>query len=561
MKLEKFSIKNFRSVQRLEINTADSSIITLIGSISVGKSSVLRSLELFWNEALYDQEREGLEDRIFFSNVQKRTEKTNIEAEWHFITTNRTIEQIQFEGSVIKQFLIEKNPSKIILKLHFDPATDKKPARYVGWKNHAEKTDANSTIESNGIQWMTYDPYSQEIEKFHLEFGSHLLFRFRSDFNINTELYIKKLQEKPKEKENLEKLVSQVFGEPITFDYMANHHTDKNRNPMFDKAVILKRNGTVQPFKFLSHSSKRLLAMLSILNTSSNHYPENTKGKLAESIILPKILLIDSPEIGDPRSQRALTDILIEYSQHHQIFLATQSPRFMLGHAYLVKLRYSSTVVTPITSQEDLDQVVQLLGIKPSDSLSSDAVVFVEGITDSTVFRVFLEKIIESENLPRGPLVSFVPVDGWNKMTFTISVRILKSKFVRTHAYAIVDGDTWRQSEIFHKIQNSFENIFGHKNFLRLKEECLETIFLNNPRIIAKVFSVNDFKVRERIAFHKKFDLKDKDVVRELVKEYTGSSEIYSSEMALKFAREFEESEIPDRIQRLFRKILWDSKE
>ena len=557
--MEKFSIKNFRSVQRLEINTADASIVTLIGSISVGKSSVLRSLELFWNEYIYDQERESLQDRIFFSNVQKRTEKTKIEAEWHFLCINETIEQIQFDGSVIKQFLIEKNPSKIILKLEFDPATDKKPARYVGWRPK-ECKDQTTIIESNGIQWLTDEPYSNEIETFHLEFGSRLLFRFRADFNINVEFYIKKLQEKPKEKKTLENLVSRVFGEPITFDYMDNHHSNNNINPMFDKAVILRRNGTVQPFKFLSHSSKRLLAMLSILNTSSNHYPENTLGKLDESIILPKILLIDSPEIGDPRAQRELAEILIEYSGRHQIFLATQAPRFMLGSVYLVKLHYSSTIVTPITSQEDLEQVVNILGIKPSDSLSSDAVVFVEGITDSTVFRVFLEKIERSENLPRGPLVSFVPVDGWSKMTFTISVRILKSKFVRTHAYAIVDGDTWKQSESFHKIQTSFENVFGHKNFLRLKEECLETIFLSNPRIIAKVFSKDKDFVEQRINFHKKFEIKDKDCVKALVKEFTNDSQIYSSEIALQLAREFEVNEIPDRIQRLFRKILWDSK-
>ena len=227
---------------------------------------------------------------------------------------------------------------------------------------------------------------------------------------------------------------------------------------------------------------------------------------------------------------------------------------------YLVKLHYSSTIVTPITTQEDLDQVVNILGIKPSDSLSSDAVIFVEGITDSTVFRVFFEKIEQAENFPRGPLVSFVPVDGWSKMTFTISVRILKSKFVRTHAYAIVDGDTWRQTESFHKIQTSFENVFGHKNFLRLKEECLETIFLENPRVIAKVFSQDQEYVKQRINHNKKFDLKDKDSVKALVKEFTVDSQIYSSEIALKLAREFEVDEIPDRIQRLFRKILWDSK-
>ena len=560
MKLEKFIVKNFRSIQRLEINTADQSIVTFIGSISVGKSSVLRSLEIFWNEYIFEQERENLQDRIFYSNIQQRTHKTNIEVEWHFASTNETIEQTQFDGSIIKPFLIEKRPTKIILKMHFDPAVDKKPARYVGWLNHSYDEEAiKENGYNNGYYWLTDDPYGDYIEQFHLEFGSTLLYRFRADFNVNVELYLKKLQEKPKEKEKLEYLISKVFGEPITIEYMEKPN---GNGSLFKKAVILKReNGTVQPFAFLSHSSKKIIAMLSILNSSNNHYPESTNGKLHESIILPKILLIDTPEIGDPRAQRALAEIFIEHSYPHQIFLSTQSPRFMIGSVYLVKLHSSSTLVVPISTQEDLEQVVDILGIKPSDSLSSDAVVFVEGITDSTVFRVFLEKIEKAEKLSRGPLVSFVPVDGWSKMTFTISVRILKSKYVRTHAYAIVDGDTWRQTDSFHKIQNSFENVFGHKNFLRLKEECLETIFLGNPKAIAKAFSREQEEVRKRIDFLQKYGLKDKDIVRELTKEYDKGNPIYSSETALKFAHEFSVEEIPDRIQRLFRKILWDSKQ
>ena len=170
-----------------------------------------------------------------------------------------------------------------------------------------------------------------------------------------------------------------------------------------------------------------------------------------------------------------------------------------------------------------------------------------------------MAKIERSENLSRGPLVSFVPVDGWSKMTFTISLRILKSKFVRTHAYAIVDGDTWRQTESFHKIQNSFERMFGHKNFLRLKEECLETLFLANPYCIAKVFSVPEEEIIRKIAYYKKFSKKDKDCVRELTKEYYKPNPVYTADTALLFAREFAVDQIPDRIQRLFRKILWDS--
>jgi hypothetical protein len=565
MKLEKFFVKNFRSIQRLEINTAESSIITLIGSISVGKSSVLRSLELFWNEYLYDQERENLQDRIFFSNVQHRQKQTSIEAEWHFLCTNETVEQTQFDDSdKIKQFLMEKNPSKIILKIKFDPANDKKPERYVGWRERDSEQPKDKELFNNSIQWMTDDPYSSEIENFHLDFGSRLIFRFRADFNVNVELYINKLQEKPKEKKSLEKLISKVFGENIVIDYVERPN-GKNKS-MFHKAVILRRDdGTVQPFAFLSHSSKKLLAMLMTINTSNNHYPESTNGKLHESLILPKILLIDSPEIGDPRAQRALAEILIDYAHPHQIFLSTQSPRFMLGSVYLVKLYNSSTIVTPITTQTDIEQIVSILGIKPSDSLSSDAVVFVEGITDAVVFRIFLEKIERAENLIQGPLVSFVPVDGWSKMTFTISLRILKSKFVRTYAYAIVDGDTWSQADHFQKdhfqkIQHSFENMFGHKTFLRLKEECLESIFLANPSCISKLYSADVNIVRERINHYKNLAFKDKDCLKELVKEFSSHSHIYASDIASKLAYEFEIDQIPDRILRLFRKILWDSK-
>lgn len=73
MRLENFKIQNFRSIQRLEINCEESNILTLIGSISVGKSNVLRSLELFWNDSIYEQEIQSLQDRLFYSEIQQRT--------------------------------------------------------------------------------------------------------------------------------------------------------------------------------------------------------------------------------------------------------------------------------------------------------------------------------------------------------------------------------------------------------------------------------------------------------------------------------------------------------
>lgn len=237
----------------------------------------------------------------------------------------------------------------------------------------------------------------------------------------------------------------------------------------------------------------------------------------------------------------------------------------MLGSAYLVRLFNSSTIVSHINTQKDINKVVKILGIKPSDSLSSDAVVFVEGITDAAVFRIFMEKIEAHENLSKRPIITFIPVDGWTKMAFTISVKILKSKFVRTNAYAIVDGDTVSQTKSFNKIQNSFESVFGHKSFLRLKDECLESIFLKYPSHIANVLKIKEKIVINKIKELKKFAKKDKEILKEILSEYIQQNKIdkgkfvYSSLIASNIARKFEYEDIPDRIQKLFRKVLWDT--
>jgi predicted ATP-dependent endonuclease of OLD family len=564
LRLEKFSIKNFRSLQDLQFNCEEYNIITLIGSISVGKSNILRSLELFWNSALYEQERKSIQDRQFFSEIQKRARDTKIEATYYFSCKNKTIEQTQFTG-IVKQFLLENKPSIIVIKFIFDPNKDKKPARWVGWVPQNETEENFEKLDQkngHGIYWMIEDPYSQYVEEFHLELGHRLIYRFRAEWDIDVELYLKKLQEKPNEKKNLEDLISRVFGENMKIEYIERPHHKSNGN-MFNKAVIFRRrNKSILPFTFLSHASKRLIAMLSVLTNSNNHYPHNANHVVKENFILPKILLIDSPEIGDPRSQRALAEIFIEYSENHQIFLTTHSPRFMLGSTYLVRLYNSSTIASHINTQNDLEKVVDILGIKPSDSLSSDAVVFVEGITDAAVFRIFLKKIEENEKLSKQPVISFIPVDGWTKMTFTISLRILKSKFVRTKAFAIVDGDTWRQTRSFNRIQSSFESVFGHKSFLRLKDDCLESIFLKFPFHIAKGLDIKEKDVVDLITKLKNQDVKDKDILKQIIAVHSRNSnlkgQIYTSQHAISIAQQFTFEEIPDRIQRLFRKVLWD---
>jgi energy-coupling factor transporter ATP-binding protein EcfA2 len=196
-----------------------------------------------------------------------------------------------------------------------------------------------------------------------------------------------------------------------------------------------------------------------------------------------QIIILDDPGLHlHPRGERALARKLEELSKDHQLLLSTHSSRFLVGHAYLVELRKGWTKISPIRGRRSMKRVVKLLGIRPSDSFGSDVVVFVEGRTDARVYRVFEDKI--KSNWPTR--VTYIGVGGWTNIKFALSVELLRSKFVRSKAIAITDGDIV-ESENYPKIKANWGMVFPKETFLSLKEECIESLFLNNPIVFIRL--------------------------------------------------------------------------
>lgn len=545
MRLESFQVKNFRSIIELKLESLSKlPILTFVGSLSSGKSNILRSLELFWNPTVLEEERQMVLERKFYNELQGiQSKATTIEGSWVFEVGDLTQTLGLFYGTPVEELVADKNPQQILVKLTYDLEDGNHPKRYLGLVGRDDK-----------IQWLGSNPYDPYLEEVHQALGSRLIYRFRGDWDLDVEKFLVELCDKPSEKTRYEALLARLLGEAAGVELYTKQGTSK-------PAVVLRmQNGSLMPYVLLSHSMRRLLAMLAILTKSNNHLPDNyPKGTPLQ--LLPKILLVDSPEIGDPGTQRVLADMFVEHAPPHQILVATQTPRFMLGSIYIVKMVRSHSFVQR-ADEDQLEEVVGLLGIRPSDSMSADAVVFVEGEADAAVYRLFKEKIFDAykEQQPRRPpLVSFIPVDGWTKMTFTISVRILKSKYVRTNAFAIVDGDTKKQTRSFKKIKNAFETVFGHKSFLVLKEQCLETIFLNEPEVLAGVLGEDVQLLMVRIQRLRSAGTKDKDIIRQFVREHKDllGSDIYHTATAVRFAEHFTVEQIPDRVKKLFRKILW----
>jgi hypothetical protein len=249
-------------------------------------------------------------------------------------------------------------------------------------------------------------------------------------------------------------------------------------------------------------------------------------------------------------------------AKSRQFLFSTHSPRLLIGHAHLVELRNGWTNVERIKGKKSMRKVVNLLGIRPSDSFGSDIVVFVEGRTDARVFRVFEDKISRAQpQLPR-IRISYTAVGGWTNIKYVLSLELLKTKFVRSRAVAITDGDI-TDSKSFEKVKGNWLNVFTEEGtFFSLNEKCIESLFLNNPLVFIRLIEEKNrnspslSELAEFISNRRDRGLSDKIITKDIVIKYKISRK-YSSTVAERLSRQFKVEEIPKYLLRFFlRNIL-----
>jgi predicted ATP-dependent endonuclease of OLD family len=300
------------------------------------------------------------------------------------------------------------------------------------------------------------------------------------------------------------------------------------------------------PLWRISKSTIRLIILASILTFN----PIN------------QIVIIDEPNLHlHPKGERKIARILEKISNTHQIFFSTHSTRVLIGHAYLVELVKGFTKMKPIRGERSMRKVVKLLGIRPSDSFGSDTVVFVEGLTDARVFRVF-EDLIREIDFSKVFLfrVSYIGVGGWTNVKFVLSLELLRSKFVRSRAIAITDGDI-TGTETYFSLKKNWESVFPKSSFFTLHEQSIESLFLNNPLVFLRV----KFKPQNKLPslgeledYIKKERMKglssDKTITRKIIENLFGLR--YKSLIAEKLAKSFKKSEIPKYIVDFFNEFI-----
>ena len=124
--------------------------------------------------------------------------------------------------------------------------------------------------------------------------------------------------------------------------------------------------------------------------------------QLILNIIQPSFsfIIIEEPEVHLHNDlQRQLYTALEIFSKDKQFFITTHSTVFIdkakLKNTYLVSHDGIKSEIKNLSDEEDLKEILQILGIKPSDIFHAEKILFVEGTSD----RIFFNKVSEKLNM------------------------------------------------------------------------------------------------------------------------------------------------------------------
>ncbi|MFW9779615.1 MAG: ATP-dependent endonuclease [Candidatus Heimdallarchaeota archaeon] len=378
---------------------------------------------------------------------------------------------------------------------------------------------------------------SSDLPLFQQTFGTTFFYRFPDNMNTQVSLLETNLSRLIKNNEYehmaaIEDFLRDILDQQIVFE------------PSDGKGIeVTIENAFTSPLSRISSSTQRLVLMSYVLTSTPN----------------PRIILIDNPNLYlHPKGERKLAKKFVNLD-NKQIFLSTHSTRLLIGNAFLVDLKRGFTRVRTIRGEKSMKDVIKLLGIRPSDSFGADIVIFVEGRTDARVYRAF-ENIIavssKTQSFPRTK-IAYVGVGGWTNIRFALHLELLRSKFVRSRALAITDGDI-KNSATYSQIKHNWSSVFSENSFFSLKEECIESLFLNNPIVFYRKTEASGNqrklppieKLKDSIS-KKRRRRSDKMITREIIEKYFEKR--YTSSIAEQLAKLFRAEEIPEYLASFFR--------
>lgn len=510
MQIERIHIKNFKSIQEMEIENIERALI-LVGKNNTGKTSIIDALRAVFG--IYQ-----VSEKDF--NVKKQ----NIEIGITLCLTKEDLHHLHRQGKVSlykryevwKRDFCAKLPSYHEGKLSFTGV--------INWKKEVRYSDGFRK-DNPKIPEIFPRIYYIDTDRKLSQFQEDLLM-FREDVQLE-QLRARSCifsqaktcnqcfqciglinQKMPSELNVVEtarlleykmyQLNIKDFEEKVNRSYRKNGGHEKlsftlncNTQEMFKiKAETCREEGgETCPIEYLSNGM-RSLYMLSMLETYTDD-----KAKI------PSIIIVEDPEIFlHPHLQKVSGEILYRLSKKNQVIFTTHSPNLLPNFTsrQIRQIILDEKYYSIVNEKADIDSILDALGYGANDLMHTNFVFIVEGKQDKSRLPLLLEKyyseIYDSEgNLQR---ISIITTNSCTNIKTYANLKYMNQIYIRDQFLMIRDGDGKDAEELasqlcqYYEARNE-EDIdklprVTRKNVLILNYYSFENYFLN-PVIMAKL--------------------------------------------------------------------------
>lgn len=261
------------------------------------------------------------------------------------------------------------------------------------------------------------------------------------------------------------------------------------------------------------------------------------------------MVLIEEPESNlHADAKRKLFEFLNEQSEEKQIFITTHDPLFSsltnLDNVRLVKKTSDGTSIIGTIDEYNVYEIINELGVKPSDFFDDDKIIFVEGPTDQSIFSTLRKK------LDGAIKINFIDTEGFNNMDYFANAKIIRSNKFKIPVFVIFDGDTETDAKKKEKKQKVIDKLgLSPDKILTLSKNTIEN-YLLIPRAISAFSMIPIEQVSS--FFEENTSRNKKEVLANLFKQHGLR---YSEETAKKIAEKMTSDEFKELKEEVFDKL------
>lgn len=510
MQIHSLCIKNFKSIQELEIHDIESSLI-LVGKNNTGKTAVLDAIRAVTGhykvgEHDFNEKKQNIEISMVLEVAEDDLKRLHAQGKvsgykrydaWKhevyekipsfkddklaFTCVMNFGGKVRYDDGVSKHnpYIIEFLP-----KLHFIDTT-RNLAAFQEDLLIFQKSEELSCLRSNKCMFDEAKNCNQcfsciglinrkKPEELQLHETAKLL-EYKI-YQLNISEFSKKMNNNYRKNGGVEDI-----------NYVLSYDMDK----MFSVEVetwheALKRSNTVEN---LSNGMKSIY-MLSMLETYVED--ENT---------MHSIIIVEYPELFlHPSLQKTASKILYRLSKKNQVIFTTHSPNmvsnFTRGQIRQMVLDKSGYSIA--RQNADIDDILNDLGYSANDFLNVDFVFIVEGKQDKTRFPLLLEKYFSDVYDKAGNLsrISIITTNSCTNIKTYANLKYMNQLYLRDQFLMIRDGDGKNAEELADQLcryysERNKQDIdklprVQRQNVLILKYYSFENYFLN-PEVMTQI--------------------------------------------------------------------------